>query len=367
MDKITVKDVVGALEEKYPLYYAEDFDNTGLLTGSLNDPVQGILVTLDSTEEVVEEAARRGCNLIVSFHPIVFKGLRSLSTDSYVTRAVVSAIRHGISIYALHTAMDNDFEGVNAAICERIGLSDRQILIPKPSSMGLVTTYVPQKQADRVREALFEAGGGKIGRYDGCSYNLSGEGTFRPLEGASPFVGEVGRVHRENEIRISMVFPFHLKRQIVGALRRSHPYEEPALEILLLDNPHPQVGMGMVGVLDEEMDEMSFLEMLKERLRSGCVRYSDLLGRKIKKVAVLGGAGAFAISKAISFGADAFVSADFKYHDFFSANGRILLADIGHYESEQFTKNILLDYLKEKFTNFAVCISDEKTNPINYL
>ena len=367
MDQTTVKDVIGCLQEKYPLYYAEDFDNAGLLTGSPDDPVRGILVTLDSTEEVVEEAARRGCNLIVSFHPIIFKGLHSLSADSYVTRAVVAAIRHGISIYALHTAMDNDFEGVNAGICDRLGLSNRQILIPKPSSMGLVTTYVPQKQADRVREALFDAGGGKIGRYDGCSYNLSGEGTFRPLEGASPFVGEVGRMHRENEVRISMVFPVHLKRQIVDVLRRAHPYEEPAYEILLLDNPHPQIGMGMVGVLEEEMEEMSFLEMLKERFRSGCVRYSARLGKKIRKVAVLGGSGAFAINRAISSGADALVSADFKYHDFFLADRKILLADIGHYESEQFTKNILLDYLKEKFTNFAICISEEKTNPINYL
>lgn len=365
--KVTVKDVAAALEEFAPRQYAEGFDNTGLLVGEPDTEVTSILVAHDCLEEVVAEAQAKGCNLIVAFHPIIFSGLKSLTGRTYVERAVMRALRAGIAIYAIHTALDNSFHGVSAGMCDALGLTDREILIPQEGTVKKITTYVPTSHTDRVREALFSAGAGHIGPYDCCSYNADGTGTFRALEGADPFVGRIGELHRENETKISAVFLKHQEKDIVKALASSHPYEIPAYEISSLDNESGQIGMGMTGLLPEPVDEMAFLKILRERFDARGIRYSAPTGRKIRKAAVLGGAGSFALKAAIAAGADAYVSADFKYHDFFGAEGRILIADIGHFESERFTKNILHDYLIKIFTIFAVRLSEINTNPINYL
>ena len=368
MKNITAADVARAMDEFAPRAYAESFDNTGLLTGEPATEITGILVTHDCLEEVVDEAAEKGCNMIVSFHPIIFSGLKSLTGRTYVERAVMKAIRLGISIYAVHTALDNSFHGVNAGMCRALGLSDRKILIPQEGSLKKITAYVPAAQADDVRRALFSAGAGAIGNYDSCSYNLSGTGTFRALEGANPFVGDIGELHHETEEMISAIFPRHCQPRVIKALLSAHPYEEPAFEIIALDNTDRHIGMGMTGMLPGGgIDETDFLHLLRDVFDARGIRYSAPTGRKIKKVAVLGGSGSFALKAAIAAGADAFVSADFKYHDFFGAENRILIADIGHFESERHTKNILFDYLSEKFTNFAVRLSDINTNPINYL
>lgn len=366
-EKVTVKDVTTALNEFAPRQYAEGFDNTGLLVGEPDTEVTGILVAHDCLEEVVIEAEEKGCNLIVAFHPIIFSGLKSLTGKNYVERTVMRALRSGIAIYAIHTALDNSFHGVSAGMCDALGLIERKILIPQEGTMKKITTYVPAFHADRVREALFSAGAGQIGPYDCCSYNVDGMGTFRALEGADPFVGHIGELHRENETRISAVFLKHKEKDIVKALTSFHPYEVPAYEIITMDNGSGQIGMGMTGLLPEPLNEMTFLKTLYERFDARGIRYSASTGRKIRKVAVLGGAGSFALKAAIAAGADAYVSADFKYHDFFGAEGRILIADIGHFESERFTKNILHDYLIKIFTIFAVRLSEINTNPINYL
>ena len=367
MNRITVKDVALAMDEFAPGAYAEGFDNTGLLVGEPDTPVTGILIAHDCLEEVVAEAQEKHCNLIVAFHPIIFSGLKSLTGRSYVERAVMRALRSGIAIYAVHTALDNAFHGVSAGMCDALGLTDRQVLVPQAGTLRQLTVYVPEAHADTVRNALFETGAGRIEPYERCSFNSKGTGTFRALETAEPFVGHIGEDHRERETRVEVVFPRHIQSDLIRALKAAHPYQMPAYQVTALENTDPRIGMGMVGQLPQEMDETDFLHLLRTRFQAKGIRYSALSGRTIRRVAVLGGAGSFAIEKAIAHRADAYVSADFKYHDFFRAEGRILLADIGHFESERFTKNILHDYLMKKFTIFAVRLSDINTNPIYYL
>ena len=364
---MNIKDVANYLEALAPLNYAEDFDNVGLLVGNYNTAISGILVTLDTLEETVDEAIAKNCNLIVSFHPIIFVGLKKLNGNSYVERVVLKAIKNDIAIYATHTALDNSKEGVSAKMCEVLGLQNTKVLIPKKGIIKKLTTFVPSQNATTLRNALFNASAGNIGNYDKCSFNVLGEGTFRGNEHSNPVIGEKGELHTEKETRISMVFESKNETSILKTLKESHPYEEVAYEIITTENVHQDIGLGMIGELPKEMKEKDFLLFLKETMKTDCVRHSELLHKKIKKVAVLGGAGSFAISNAKRAGADAYVSADFKYHEFFKAEKSILLTDIGHYESEQFTKNLLVDYLTKKFSNFAVILSEKSTNPIYYI
>ena len=364
---MNIRNVANYLEELAPLNYAEDFDNVGLLVGSYTTVISGILVTLDTLEETVDEAIAKNCNLIVSFHPIIFSGLKKLNGNSYVERVVLKAIKNGIAIYATHTALDNSKDGVSAKICEVLGLQEAKVLIPKKGIIKKLTTFVPTQDATTLRNALFDAGAGNIGNYDKCSFNVLGEGTFRGNEHSNPVIGKKGEMYTENETRISVIFESKNEASILKALKGSHPYEEVAYELITTENVHQNIGMGMIGELPKEMNEKDFLLFLKKTMKTDCIRHSELLHKKIKKVAVLGGSGSFAISTAKRCGADAYVSADFKYHEFFKAEKSILLADIGHYESEQFTKNLLVDYLTKKFSNFAVILSEKSTNPIYYI
>lgn len=361
-----IKDIIAALEELAPLNYAEDFDNVGLLTGSPQWEATGALVTLDTLEEVVDEAIEKNCNLIVSFHPIIFSGLKRLTGSNYVERAVLKAIKNDIAIYAIHTALDNHFKGVNDRICEELNLVNRRILVPQKSTIKKLLTFVPQADADKVREALFAAGAGSIGNYDHCSFNLNGSGSFKGNEESNPVIGEKGKTHFEEETQIGITFSRHREKAVLQALFESHPYEEVAYEVTSLENVNQHIGIGMVGELEQEIEEQAFLDLVKEKFGPGCIRHSKLLGKKIRKVAVLGGSGSFAIDKAKSAGANIFLTADLKYHDFYKAEEKLVLADIGHYESEQYTKNLLGSYLNKKFANFAVVLTSTDTNPIKY-
>lgn len=362
-----IQEVINHIEELAPSRYAEDFDNVGLLVGDPQTEVSAALITLDTLESVVEEAIEKGCNLIISFHPIIFSGLKKLTGKNYVERTVIKAIQHNIAIYAIHTALDNQIKGVNDAIAEKLGLTNRKILIPKTNIIKKLITYVPTKDADAVREALFSVGAGSIGNYDHCSFNLKGQGSFKPTEDANPSIGNIGEVHFEEEIQLGITFPAHLESTILKNLFDAHPYEEVAYEVTTLDNKNQQLGMGMIGELEVEMDESQFLQLVKDRFHSGSIRHSKLLGKPIRKVAVLGGSGSFAIENAKRAGADVYLTADLKYHDFYSAEGSIILADIGHYESEQFTKTLLHSYLTKKISNFALILADTNTNPIKYI
>nr|WP_321222159.1 Nif3-like dinuclear metal center hexameric protein [uncultured Psychroserpens sp.] len=362
-----VQDVINHLEALAPLHYAEDFDNVGLLVGNRNNKLSGVLVTLDTIETVVDEAIENNCNLIVSFHPIIFKGLKSLTGKNYVEKTVLKAIKNDIAIYAIHTALDNSINGVNDIICNTLGLVNKSILIPQKGTIKKLTTYVPLKNANSLRSQLFRAGAGNIGNYDNCSFNLEGIGTYRGNENSNPTIGKIGEVHKEEEVQITVTFNAHLESKLLQTLFKNHPYEEVAFEVTTLDNYNQNIGMGMIGELQKQQDTLKFLAFVKDKMNVSCIKYSKILNNSTKKVAVLGGSGSFAISAAKRAGADILITADLKYHDFFSAENDILLADIGHYESEQFTKNFLVEYLSKKITNFAVVLSTTNTNPVKYL
>jgi dinuclear metal center YbgI/SA1388 family protein len=362
-----IKDITQCIEEIAPLNYAESFDNVGLLVGNYNTTVTGVLVTLDTLENIVDEAIEKKCNLIVSFHPIIFSGLKKLNGYNYVERVVLKAIKNDVAIYAMHTALDNSFEGVNGQICKILGLQNKKILIPQKNTIQKLTTYVPNSNANEVRTALFNAGAGNIGNYDNCSFNVEGFGTYKGNENSTPTIGEKGILHSENETFISVIFEKHKEKNILSSLFKSHPYEEIAYDIVPLDNLHQEIGIGMVGELPEARNEIDFLNFLKETMNAAGIRHSKLLGKPIKKVAVLGGSGSFAIQNAINAGADMYVTSDIKYHEFYKAENKLIIADIGHYESEQFTKNLLVDILTKKFPNFAIILSNKNTNPIYYL
>ena len=362
-----VQDVITHLEALAPLTYAEEFDNVGLLVGDKTTKLTGVLITLDTLEAVVDEAIETNCNLIVSFHPIIFKGLKKITGKSYVERVLIKAIEHKIAIYAIHTALDNVFEGSNAGLCEILGLHHKAILIPQAGTIKQLTTYVPENDAETVRTALFESGAGSLGNYDHCSFNSSGTGTYKGNENSNPVIGEKNILQNVTETKITISFEKHLEKIILKALLNSHPYEEVAYEIISLENKNQHIGMGMIGQLEQPMNEVLFLEFVKTRLNCSVIRHSKLLDSPIQKVAVLGGSGSFAIEAAKAAGADAFISSDLKYHDFFRAENDLLLADIGHYESEAHIKNILVAYLKKKITNFAVVLSKTNTNPVKYI
>ena len=366
MEMISVKDVITYLESVAPLSLQESYDNSGLIVGDFSTEVKGILLALDCVESVIEEAVRQNCNLIITHHPIVFAGVKKLNGKNYVERTVIKAIQQGIAIYAIHTNLDNIYSGVNRKICETLGLKNLRILAPKKNLLKKLVTFCPIESAETVRSALFEAGCGNIGNYDECSFNIAGTGTFRALEGAHPFVGEIGKRRHESEERIETIFSSGLEKNIINALFKAHPYEEVAYDIYPLENYNQYSGSGMIGELQEEVSEAEFLELLKKTMKAGCIRYTRLLGRKVKMVAVCGGSGSFLLNDAIGAKADFFVTADFKYHQFFDADNNIVIADIGHYESEQFTPDLLKELLVRNFSTFAVRLTELVTNPVHY-
>lgn len=361
-----IRQITQYLETIAPPAYQESYDNSGLIVGDPNWECTGILVTLDSIEATIEEAVEKGCNMVVAHHPIVFRGLKRINGRNYVERTIIKAIKNDVAIYAIHTNLDNVAEGVSYRIGQQLGLTDLKILAPKKQLLQKLSTFCPTDKAENVRKALFEAGAGHVGHYDECSFNSEGIGTFRGGEGTNPFVGEVGKQHQEREMKIEVILPAYLQSTVVRALKEAHPYEEVAYDVVALQNSHQLVGAGMYGMLKEPMSEMDFLAHLKGTMKAGVVRHTQLLGKSVQKVAVCGGTGSFLLRNAMGVKADVFVTADYKYHEFFDADGQILIADIGHYESEQFTSNLLSDLLRKKFVNFAVYLTEIYTNPVNY-
>jgi len=361
-----VQDVSNLINEWAPLSYAEDFDNVGLLVGDAQQEVSNILVSHDALEHVIAEAIAKNCNLIVCFHPIIFSGLKRLTSSNYVQRVVQKAIKNDISIFAIHTALDNVTHGVNYGMCKALNLIKTSILSPKQQHIYKLTTYVPHASTKAVTEALFAVGAGNIGNYEECSFKVNGLGTFKGNNLSNPVIGNKGTRHTEPENQIHLTFEKHLKSKVLQTLFNNHPYEEVAYEVTSLENTLQNVGMGMIGELNQEMSEEDFLAFAKAQFKTGGIRHSHLLGRTIKKVAVLGGSGAFAIKSAKAQGADVLVTSDLKYHDYYQAENKILLCDVGHYESERYTKNLICDFLTEKISTFAIILSEENTNPINY-
>ncbi len=361
-----VQDITSLLEKLAPPSLQEGYDNAGLLTGNSNWECTGIIVTLDATEEVVMEAVEKKCNLIVAHHPIIFGGLKRITGSNYVEKTVIAAIKNDIAVYAIHTNLDNVLHGVNSKIADMLGLINRQVLLPKQGVLKKLFTYVPFAHAAHVRTAIFNAGGGYIGNYSECSFNSNGEGTYKAGEGSQPFAGKPGEQHTEPEIKIEVIFPAWLEKNVCKAMKAAHPYEEVAYDIINLDNTHTATGSGLLGYLPEAMAENELLMLLKAKFGLKLIKHTPLRGKPVKKVALCGGSGSFLTKMAIAAGADFYISADYKYHEFFDANGKLVIADIGHYESEQFTIALLSEFLQEKFPNFAVLKTGVNTNPVNY-
>ena len=362
-----LSEITTYLNTQIPPALQETYDNCGLLIGDYNTDITGILVCLDVTEEVLDEAVVKKCNLVISHHPMIFSGLKNFTGRSDTERLVIRAIRENIAVFAMHTNLDNHFEGVNRLLCSKLGISHVEILRPIAGSLRKLVFFCPPSHAAKVREAIFLAGAGHIGNYDMCSYSGAGEGSFRAMEGANPFVGEPGKLHLEPELRIETIFPAYHENEIITALKRTHPYEEVAYDVYPLNNQHIRTGAGMVGTRPQAIDAEEFLISAKNILQIGCIRHTSLKNKKIQRIAVCGGSGSFLINDAIRCKADIYMTGDIKYHDFFIPENKMILADIGHYESEQFTKELIYTLLKKKFTTFALFISGINTNPVNYL
>jgi dinuclear metal center YbgI/SA1388 family protein len=362
-----ISDIIALFEQYAPSVYQENYDNSGLQVGNPDDTISAALLTLDITEEVLDEAIANNCNLIIAHHPLIFSGIKRLTGNNYVQRIVQKAIKHDINLFAVHTNLDNMRHGVNDRIAAKLGLINTKILAPVNNSLLKLYTYAPSIDANKVREALFAAGAGRIGNYSECSFNTLGNGTFKPDKGAQPYIGSAGGTRiDEAEVKIEVLVPVHLQNKVLRALKANHPYEEVAYELVALQNENQEIGAGLIGMLDSPLSELDFLQLLKTNMKADCIRHTALRNKKIEKVALCGGSGNFLLNDAIRASADVFVSADFKYHQFFDAESRIIIADIGHYETEQFTVEIFDAILKKNNVTFAVLLSTLVTNPIKY-
>ena len=361
-----LKTIITEIEKFAPLAYQESYDNCGLLTGHKEQEVTGAILCLDCIEAVVDEAIQKNCNLIIAHHPIIFSGLKKLNGTNYIERTIIKAIQNNIAIYACHTNLDNVKLGVNKKIADKLGLINQQILSPKKSVLKKLVTFVPATHLDIVRESLFNAGAGNIGNYDSCSFNLEGTGSFRGNENSNPFIGEKGKLSLEKETRLELIFETVNEATIISALKQNHPYEEVAYDIYQLENTYQNIGSGMVGELEKPISETEFLENLKSIFKVKVIKHTALTNKRIKKVALCGGSGSFLLKNAINSKSDIYISSDFKYHEFFDAENKILVADIGHYESEQFTPEIFYEIISNKFPTFASYLTETNTNPVNY-
>ena len=362
----TIKEITNTIEEFAPLSYQESYDNCGLLVGNAEANCTGVLLSLDCTEEVLEEAIKEKCNLIISHHPVLFSGIKKITGADATQRILIKAIQNNIALYAAHTNVDNVRNGVNYKIAEKLGLINIKILAPKNELLKKLVTYVPASHHATVLNALFEAGCGQIGNYENCSFNLEGTGTFKGNEEAKPFLGVAGQLSEEKETRIETIFEAYKERIVLKALLSAHPYEEVAFDIYSLDNKLNTVGSGIIGEFKEPVTEEELMKKVKNSLLSSCLKTTKNTGKSVKKVAICGGSGRFLLKNAINAGCEAFLTADFKYHDYFEVEGRLLLIDAGHYETEQFTPEIFYEVISKNFPTFAIRLSKINTNPVNY-
>lgn len=362
-----IKDIANFLEDLAPLHYQESYDNCGLLVGNEETSVSKVLVSLDVTETVIDEAIAKGCELIISHHPLIFSGLKKITGKNLVERCVLKAIQNNVALYAIHTNLDNISTGVNDKIGEVLGIENRKILLPKSSQYYKLVTFAPKDEKENLLQALFKAGAGSIGNYNEASFTSEGEGTFKANTDAKPFVGKIGVRHNENEVRIEVLLIKPILRKVIAVLKSTHPYEEVAYDIIALENSNEVVGSGMVGELSQEMKTEDFLNLIKDKMGAVSLRHTDIIKPSVKRIAWCGGSGSFLLKASIAAKADLFISSDFKYHQFFDADNQIVIADIGHYENEQFTIDLIASELKKKFSSFAILLTDTNTNPINYL
>ncbi len=363
---LLLKDIITELELFAPLAYQESYDNCGLLTGHKQQEITGAILTLDCIEATVDEAIRKKCNLIIAHHPIIFGGLKKINGSTYIERTIIKAIQNNIAIYACHTNLDNVKLGVNKKIADKLGLINQTILAPKKGLLKKLVTFVPTSHFNQIQNALFAAGAGNIGNYSHCSFSLNGIGSFKPNDLANPFSGKNGELTTGEETRLEVIFETVNQSQILTTLFKNHPYEEVAYDIYALENNYQNIGSGLTGELKNPISETEFLNLLKSIFGLKIIKHTAFLNKPISKVALCGGSGSFLLKNAINSKSDIYISSDFKYHEFFDAENEIIIADIGHYESEQFTPEIFYDIISNKFPTFAPYLTEINTNPVNY-
>jgi dinuclear metal center YbgI/SA1388 family protein len=369
-----IQEVITILQEIAPLEYSESFDNVGLIIGDKNTEVTGILVCHDALESVIKEAIELGFNLVICFHPIWFEPLKKLNGTNYVEKSIIKAIQNNIAVYALHTALDNHKYGVNKILCDHLLIQNPKILIPKVHFLKKLTVFTVPENENQLKNALFAAGAGSIGNYDQCSFASEGIGTYRGNDDSNPVIGSKNQLMRAKEVKIEVTFEKHQEKNILKAMVENHIYEEVAHQIITIENKHQQIGLGMIGMLETPIEAKEYLSFVKEKMECGIIKHSEILNQKIQKVAVLGGSGSFAIANARQQNADLYITSDLKYHNFYQSENQMVIADIGHYESERYVKNYIFDFLKEKFCKFAPNLENNKlriskinTNPVKYL
>jgi len=356
--------IIECLEKWAPPSLQEEYDNSGLLIGNSENEIKGILVTLDCTESVINEAIKKKCNLIISHHPLIFKPIKKINGSNYVERSIIKAIRNSISIYSIHTNLDNIISGVNNKIADKIGLKNIEILDKKNNVLSKIEFYIPKNYKENVLKKLFKIGAGKIGNYDSCSFQAEGLGTFKPDDNASPFIGKNNKFQKSNEVKVELIFESHLEKELINCLKNSHPYDEVAFYVTRINNKSKMIGSGILGSL--KIDTSNLLKKLKNIFKTKVIKHTVLNKNKVSKIAICGGSGSFLINKALKNNADAFITSDLKYHDFFEGGSKMLIVDIGHYESEQFTKELIFEYLSKKLVNIAIHLSKINSNPIRY-
>lgn len=359
-------EIIQIIEKEIPVQLQESYDNNGLQLGDANSEILKALISLDLTMDVLIEAKSENCNLIITHHPPIFSAVKTIESNDVLGAMIYFAIKNDIAIYSMHTSFDKYKYGVSYALAEKLLIKNIKVLSPEKNVLRKLITFCPKIQSEALRKALFSAGAGHIGEYDSCSFNTIGEGTFRALEKANPFVGAKGDLHIEQEVKIETIFPFWKQNAVIKALLAHHPYEEVAYDIYLLENRLENSGLGMLGNLEKELEKEDFLSFVKGKLKIESLRFNNSFKGKIKKLALCGGAGSSLIREAISSGADAYITADLKYHEFQAASSDILLIDAGHYETEIFALNAIKSLLSEKLPKFATRISETKTNFVSY-
>ena len=368
---ITVRDIATILEEWAPREIALERDTIGIQCGDPSAAVRGILVALDVTEDVVREARRRHASLIVTHHPLLFRPLSTVNTSGGTGRLLATLLEQQIAVIAAHTNIDFARGGTSFALAEALGLQDPVFLVQTSRLNAKIVTFVPASYADRVAKAMSDAGAGTIGNYTQCSFRLEGTGTFLGTSVSSPAVGTRGVFERVPETRLEMQVLRRDVPAVVHALKRTHPYEEVAYDVYPLENVHPDFGMGVIGTPGRPTTLAAFLGKIRRTLGSRGLRYCGTPATTLRSVAVCGGSGAELLQQAIAGGADAFVTADVKYHAYQEASGRIALVDAGHYETElpvvaAIAARLHRECAKHR-TSISVRTTTTRTSPIAYV
>ncbi len=347
---MTCKEIIKYFEEWAPKEIAWQKDNVGLQVGSLNNKLNNILLCLELHDQVIDDAIKKNCNLIISHHPLLFQPLKKIDLQNDKnSKLIEKLIKNNITLYSAHTNLDFTKEGVSFELAKKLKLNNIDFLVHQNSNQYKLSVFVPVDFVDKVANAIFENGGGRIGEYTNCSFRTKGNGTFKGSGNSNPYLGEKNKIELVEEIKLEVLVDSWKLKKILTAIFETHPYEEVAYDIYPLANSNKNYGAGTIGELDKPMHQKQFLDYVADNLKIKNFRYSKG-NNKIKKVALCGGAGSDLVKDALNSGADAFITADLKYHTFQDANEKILLIDAGHYETEIHS----LDEVKRKLSHYTI-------------